>query len=349
MSSRSRYTSPRSPVRRRRERPLAQRFQVHSAAPAPRRSPPAAARRGAFRTPGPATSADASPKWPRTGGPPRPPRTPRPRGPPRPRRPEGDPAREFPSRGPSPPRARPRARRRLRPRAGRQAKLALRGGQGFERPERVEVDRRDRGKHPDARGGDAAQVLDVSRVGRPHLQDQDLGARVGRQHREGEPDLVVEVSRGRRDPLARVSGDTAASASLVVVLPTLPVMPTTVGAGASWRAAASTGRAAAARPGDPQRRASAPSSGRSWRPSPPRRAGTASGAKSAPSVRPRRAKKGPPPARVASRWRPRAPRRFPRGRQDAGADGPRDLLEGGRPQRSPPSTRVVTAAGQAGR
>jgi hypothetical protein len=47
-------------------------------------------------------------------------------------------------------------------------------------------------------------MLDIPGVGGPHLEDQDLGALVGREHREGKTDLVVEVPGGRRDPLASV-------------------------------------------------------------------------------------------------------------------------------------------------
>jgi hypothetical protein len=65
----------------------------------------------------------------------------------------------------------------------------------------------------------------------PISKNQDLGARVGGQHREGRPYLVVEVPGGRRDPLARVTEHGRRAQSLVVVLPTVPVMPTTIGRG----------------------------------------------------------------------------------------------------------------------
>jgi hypothetical protein len=41
-------------------------------------------------------------------------------------------------------------------------------------------------------------------VGRPHLENEDLGARLGCQNREWKPDLVVEVPGGRRHLLSGV-------------------------------------------------------------------------------------------------------------------------------------------------
>ena len=66
---------------------------------------------------------------------------------------------------------------------------------------------RDGGQDPDLGGGYAAQVLDVPGVGGAHLEDEDLGAGVGGEDGEGEPDLVVQVSGGGRDALSRVPED----------------------------------------------------------------------------------------------------------------------------------------------
>ncbi len=92
----------------------------------------------------------------------------------------------------------------------------------------------------DLAGG--AQVADVAR---PHLQHQEPGGRVGAQHGQRQPELVVEGAEGR-DGRARPSASTWASRSLVLVLPWEPVSADHADVGQAGRATCRASRPSAA-------------------------------------------------------------------------------------------------------
>ena len=82
----------------------------------------------------------------------------------------------------------------------------------------------DVGDHRHIRGGNLGQIVDL-RSDSSHLQHTDLV--LGRQTEQGQgkTQLVVEVSLRFQNPELLLT--TEATMSLVVVLPTLPVMPMT--------------------------------------------------------------------------------------------------------------------------
>ena len=147
-----------------------------------------------------------------------------------------------PGRRPSPPGAQ----------AGDQ--LGLRGGDRLDRAEQLEVHRADVDDHADVGLGDRGQLGDLAGAAHRHLEHEHLGAGRRAEDRQRQPDLGVEVLRGR-DRRAGAVASIAARRSFVEVLPVEPVIAMTVRA----ELAAPGGRErAAARRAGRRRRAATP-------------------------------------------------------------------------------------------
>ena len=89
--------------------------------------------------------------------------------------------------------------------AGRQRldQFTLGDGDPVDRAELADVRHADVDDHTDVRPGDPAQVPDVPRPPRAHLQDQEPGALVGLEHGVRQAQLVVERPRRGHDGGAR--------------------------------------------------------------------------------------------------------------------------------------------------
>jgi hypothetical protein len=82
------------------------------------------------------------------------------------------------------------------------------------------------GDHADVGPADRAEPGDLAEPAHPHLEDEHLGVERGAEDRHRQALLVVEAALVGRD--RRPAPTAARTRSLVLVLPTLPVIPTTL-------------------------------------------------------------------------------------------------------------------------